>query len=113
MTYYFIYAYPEMYGGYHGAFDYDLVQCNNYDEACEIGYELAYGTVETFLRDDEIYSHEDYMQEYHDGAEWDERYNDEYWDIFDEVMQEQCSYEVYSLKEGVTEETAEETADAE
>lgn len=99
----FIYAYPEKYGGLHGAFDYDLVQCN-YNEACEIGYELAYSVVESFLREDEIYSHEAYMQEFHNGAEWDECYNNEYWDIFDEVMQEQCSYEIYPLKEGVTEE---------
>ena len=44
------------------------------------------------------------MEEFYDGAEWDEQYEDEYWDIFEEVMQDECAFEIWPLKDGVTEE---------
>lgn len=101
---YFIYAYPEMYGGLHGMYNYELTDDTTYDVACDWGHELAYETVESYLRADEIYSTEDYMNDYYDGEEYDERYHEGYWDAFEEVMQEQCAYEVWPLKDGVTEE---------
>lgn len=102
--YYFIYAYPDMYGGRHGMYNSELVECNDFEEACECGYELAYETVESYLRADEIYSQEDFMKDFYDDAEWNDSYNEEYWDAFDEVMQDQCGYEIYTLKDGVTKE---------
>ena len=105
---YFIYAYPERYGGLHGMYNYELTDNISYDLALEWGHDLAYETVEQYLHADEIYSENDYMEEYHDGEEWDDKYKEEYWDIFDEVMQDECSFEIYQLKEGYDETTYEE-----
>lgn len=101
---YFIYAYPETYGGLHGMYRYELAECDSYQEACEWGFELAAETVDSYLSVDQIYSTEDYMNDYYNGAEWDERYREDYWDIFNEVREEECSYNIYPLKDGVTEE---------
>ncbi len=101
---YFIYAYPEMYGGRHGMYNYELTDDISYQSACDWAYDLAYETVESYLRADEIYSTEEFMEEFYDGEEWDESYREEYWNVFDEVMQEQCSFELWPLKDGVTEE---------
>ena len=99
----FIYAYPATYGGLHGMYNYEIAFNMSYEEACNWGSELAYETVESYLRADEIYSTEDFMEEFYDGAEWDEQYRDEYWDSFEEVMQDECAFEVWPLKDGVTE----------
>ena len=101
--YYFIYAYPAKYGGLHGCYDYTMVESDSYNEVCIWAYELAYDTVERYLRADEIYSTDDYMYDEHDGEEWDECYKDDYWDAFNEAMEEQCEYEIYAFKDGVTE----------
>ena len=100
----FIYAYPEMYGGLHGMYNYDIAFDLSYEEVCNWGAELAYETAESFLRADEIYSQEEFMEDNYDGEEWDERYREEYWDAFDEMMQDAGSFEVYPLKDEVTEE---------
>lgn len=99
----FIYAYPEMYGGLHGMYNYDVAYDLTYDEVCDWAFELAYETVESYLRVDEIYTEEDFMEDCYNGAEWNDCYKEEYWDTFDEVMREQCSFEVYPIKDGVTE----------
>ena len=101
---YFIYAYPEMYGGLHGMYNYELTDDIDYAAACEWGSDLAHDTVTQFLHEDEIYSHEDYMQDNYNGAEWDDRYEEDYWDTFNEVMEEQSSFSIWPLKDGVTEE---------
>ena len=69
-----------------------------------MGRDLAHDTVTQFLHEDEIYSHEDYMQDNYNGAEWDDRYEEDYWDTFNEVMEEQSSFSIWPLKDGVTEE---------
>ena len=97
----FIYAYPDMYGGLHGMYNYEVASDISYDEACNWGHELAYETVESYLSIDEIYSHEDFMDENYNGAEWDDRFEDEYWEIYEEAMQEQCAFEVWPFKDGV------------
>lgn len=99
----FIYAYPEMYGGLHGMYNYEVVFNASYKEVCEWGFELAGETVDSYLRADEIYSMEEYMEEFHNGEEWDEQYREDYWDAFNEMRDEQCSYYVYPLKDNVTE----------
>ena len=100
---YFIYAYPEMYGGLHGMYNYDLTDDTTYEAACDWGQELAMETVESFLRAEEIYSKEDFMNDYYDNEEYDDRYEEAYWDALDEVMQEAGDYEIWPLKDGVTE----------
>ena len=41
----FIYAYPDMYGGLHGMYNYNVAFDLSYEEACNWGAELAYETV--------------------------------------------------------------------
>lgn len=103
MARYFIYAYPDMYGGLHGMYNYELTDDIDYESALEWGHELAHETVEQFLRNDEIYSREDYMHDNYDGAEWNDCYEEDYWDAFNEVMDEQADFYIWPLKEGVTE----------
>ena len=100
---FFIYAYPEKYGGLHGMYRYELTECNDYQEACEDGCELAEEAVDSYLREDEIYSIYEYMNEYHNGEEWDECYREDYEDIFNEAREDAGSYEIFPLKDGVTE----------
>lgn len=102
---FFIYAYPEMYGGLHGMYNYELTDDISYDAACEWGYDLASETVDQFLYEDQIYSHEDYMADNHNGEEWNDKYEEDYWEAFNEAHEEQCAYEVYELKDGYDEST--------
>ena len=104
MINYFIYAYSSRYGGLHGMYRYDFVTCENFEEACEYAYELAGEVVDFYLRTEEIYSKKDYMNDVYNGEEWDDRYYEDYWYYFEEMRQEECAYEVYQIKEGVTEE---------
>lgn len=99
----FIYAYPERYGGLHGMYNYDVVWDISEQEACDWGYEMAYETVESYLRADEVYSTEDFMDDYYNGEEWNDCYEQEYWDAYAEVMEEECAYEIFPLKDDVTE----------
>ena len=75
----FIFAYPEMYGGLHGMYNYEVAYNLTYDEVCDWAFELAYETVESYLRVDEIYTEEDFMEDCYNGAEWNDCYKEEYW----------------------------------
>lgn len=102
--YYFILAYTESYGTLHGMYDYELAECDTYEEACEWALDLAREVVDSYLHVDDIYSEEDYMSD-NDIDEWDECYRDDYWDVFNEAREAECAFEIYQLKDEYNEDT--------
>lgn len=102
MNWYFIYTYPASYGGYHGMYEYNLIGCTDYQEACEVAHEMACETVDRYLRADEILSQEEFMDLYCESEEWDDEYETEYWDAVAEAIEDEADFEIYLLKDGYT-----------
>ena len=102
MKWYFIYTYPATYGGLHGMYDYDLVGCSDFQEACDVGHEMACETVERYLRADEILSQEEFMDLYYESEEWDDQYETEYWDAVAEAIEDEACFDIYLLDDEYT-----------
>ena len=51
MAVYAIYAYDNMFAGYHGISNWDLYECDNESEANYIGEELSYDVIDTYVTD--------------------------------------------------------------
>lgn len=99
---YFIYAKEGMYEGLHGIYDYALLDCSSYEEACEYGEEISREVIDSYVRPEDIYYTQDDFCEEQGYDEWSEDYWNEYYDILDEIIQSYVSYEIYLLKDGVT-----------
>ena len=94
---YFIYAYPAMYGGRHGMYKYEACDYTTVEEAYELGRDMAFEVIEDFNLAHEIYTEEDYMEEYETNV-----IDDKFYEELDEHILEECSYEVYPLKDNVS-----------
>lgn len=92
--YWFIYAYPAMYGGLHGIYDYEVVKCNSYEEAFEYGMDMAREVIERYGLEKEIYSEEEYMID--NNIDY---IDDEYYSTLDDAISQECEVEVYRLKD--------------
>ena len=101
---YFIYAKEGLYEGLHGIYDYGLYNCDSYKYACSIGAELSREVMDSHIHpEDSYYTPEDYCED-NGYDKWRDEYEDDYWEVLDEVCEDNVSYTVYELKEGVTEE---------
>ena len=102
---YFIYAKEGLYEGLHGVYDYGLYDCDSYKNACDIGAELSREVIDAYIRpEDSYYSSEDYCED-NGYSGWRDEYEDDYFEALDEVINDNyLSYEVWPLKDGVTEE---------
>jgi len=90
MAKYLIVAYDEIYGGSNNVEDWVCFE-GDYDEACEMGYEMALDVVQSYSC---------VMDELEEKAE--ERFNsttEEYSDYLWELIEEDALFEVYKLKE--------------
>lgn len=98
---YFIYAYPDMYDGLHGMWDFEITEDVSYEGACEDGKELALQVIETYMRpEEELYTREDFIEEsYYD--EWDDSYEDEYYEALDEIIFDEAAFEVWHIRDDV------------
>lgn len=100
--YYFIFAAEDMYRGLHGIYDYDMVECIDYNEACEIGCEMSRYVIDSYIRPEDIYySQEDFCVD-QGYDEWNEDYWNEYYECLDEVIDGYVYFEVYAVKPEVT-----------
>ena len=97
---FFIYAYPGIYGGLHGMYNWDVVECNSIEEAQQIGLEQAMEIFDSYDLDDEYYSRIDYLTD-HSLDHWDDSYEDDYYDILENCKVNDCEYEIYELKPNV------------
>ena len=101
--YYFIYAKEGMYEGLHGIYDYGLYDASSYEDACNTAEEMSRDVIDSYVRPEDVYyTQEDFCEE-QGYDEWDESYWGEYYDALDEITSGYISYEVYPLKNGVTE----------
>ena len=100
--YYFIFAAEDMYRGLHGVYDYDMIDCADYDEACQIGCDMSRDVIESYMRPEDVYyTPEDFCDEY-GYDEWDDSYQSEYYEALDEACGDFIYYEVYPVKPEVT-----------
>lgn len=100
----FVYAYPAMYGGLHGMWDYEIVDNVSYEGACEDGYEIALQVIESYMRpEDQIYSRDEFLQDYY-YDEWKDEYEDEYYNALDEAISEEAAYEVWHIRDDISDE---------
>lgn len=101
---YFVYAYPQSYGGLHGMYDYAIIENCSYEAACNYGYELSLEVMDSYGLLDEMYSESDYREEYEvpedREIDWDNLY-----EIQNELAAEEASYEVYLVRPEVDDET--------
>ena len=101
--YYFIYAKEGMYEGLHGIYDYTLYDAASYEDACDTAEGMSRDVIDSYVRPEDVYyTQEDFCEE-QGYDEWDESYWGEYYDMLDEIISGYISYEVYPLKDGVTE----------
>lgn len=104
MEQYFIYAYEARYGGYYGIYSYELIYCVDEDEANDIGRDLSRDVIESYINpEDEYYSREDYVEM--SGLDsWDDSYEQDYYEALDEEIESYIEYEVYLMKQPMSDE---------
>ena len=98
---YFIYAYPASYGGNHGMYNYDLIDCYNYEEAMSIATEMARDVIWNYRPDELLYTRDDYCQEM-GYDEWINEYKEDYQSVLDEYVEEEIDFSIYELQDGIT-----------
>lgn len=100
--YYFIFAMENMYQGLHGIYDYNMIECHDYNEACEIGQEMSHYVIDSFINPEEIYyTKEDFLND-NEYDTWHENYCNEYYDALDEAIENNIYYEIYPVKSNIT-----------
>lgn len=96
---YFIYAYTNTHGGLHGMYDYVAIENCLEEDAIETGREMSYEVFDSYNLAEELYPYSEYEEECRrDG---DTPTEGEYWDIIDDLMDDECAYEIYILKDDV------------
>lgn len=95
----FIYAYPETYGGLHGMYDYVAIENCLEEDAIETGSEMPYEVFESYGLENELYPYSDYEQECLEVG--DTPTEEEYWNRIADLMDDECAYEIYILKDNV------------
>ena len=98
MKTYLIYANETEYGGLHGMYDWDIIQCEDEEEIQEIGHEMSERVIESYEslldeieEDTRIRLSEEGINP--DDLDYDERYNDWY----DCILNEHIQYEYWEL----------------
>ena len=98
MKTYLIYANETEYGGLHGIYDWDIIQCEDEEEIQEIGHEMSERVIESYEslldeieEDTRIRLSEEGINP--DDLDYDERYNDWY----DCILNEHIQYEYWEL----------------
>lgn len=98
MKTYLIYANETEYGGLHGIYDWDIIQCEDEEEIQEIGHEMSERVIESYEslldeieEDTRIRLSEEGINP--DDLDYDERYEDWY----DCILNEHIQYEYWEL----------------
>ena len=99
---YFIYAYPAMYGGLHGMYNYDVVDCDDVEQALTIGLDMAREVIESYGFEEEIYTEEDYREENEVPEDHDIDWDDFYC-VRDDVIAEELGVEIFLLNDDADE----------
>lgn len=99
MEKYFIYAYPHMYGGLHGMYDWDIVE-GTYEDATYSAHELALQVIDDFGLYEQLYSEDEYRVD-NDIPDDEEIDWDDYHKSMEDLIEEEASFEVYKIKDGV------------
>ena len=102
---YFVYAYPALYGGRYGMYDWTIYD-GEYANACEEGFSLCCEVLDRYGIADEIYSEEDYRNEYDIKGNRELTLNEynEFNQIQTELIGNEIYYIVLPLKADVDEE---------
>ena len=69
--YYAIRAYEQIFGGLHGMEAHEIVECENFDEACSYAAEMSAQVIEAYGLEDQILDREDYEDDEEDEYEAD------------------------------------------
>ena len=98
MKRYLIYADETEYGGLHGMYDWDIVQCNDEEEAQEIGHEMSERVIESYASLLEEIEEDVRTRLAEEGInpndlDYDERYEDWY----DCILNEHIQYQYWEL----------------
>ena len=88
---FFIYAYEKVYNGYHGIYDFDVVDVESFDEADEIGREMGYGLIESYGNIMESLENEIDPDLEENSKEWEE--------ALDDAIENDLEWIVYQIDE--------------
>ena len=102
MAKYLIYACEMQYNGLHGMNDWNVYDCQTYEEACEIGHELSYDVINSYSCIEGAFEEEVMERLREEGiTEEHQDYDDLYDEWLDELIEEDISYSVYQVQEDI------------
>lgn len=99
MKIYLIVGYDANYGPNNGIYDWDIKECANYEEAEEIGMEMARNVIESYSSLMESIENDVWEQMQEEGITSDDPdYDDIYEDRVADALNEACEYQIYELR---------------
>lgn len=99
MAIYLIYACETSYDGAHGMNNWCVEECNDFDEACEIGRQMSYEVINSYQSLSDECLEEARENAENDGIDFDSPEADVY---IAEVYDEHVNYYVYKLSDNYT-----------
>lgn len=84
--YYAIRAYEQIYGGLHGMEAHEVVECENFEEACTYASEMSAEVIEAYGLEDQILDREDYEDD-----------EDEYEADLADAIEADAEYDIYLI----------------
>lgn len=99
MKIYLIVGYDANYGPNNGIYDWDIKECANYEEAKEIGMEMARNVIESYSSLMESIENDVWEQMQEEGITSDDPDCDDiYEDRVADALNEVCEYQIYELR---------------
>lgn len=102
MAKYLIYACEMQYNGLHGMNDWNVYDCQTYEEACEIGHELSYDVITSYGCIEDAFEEEVMERLREEGITAEHQdYDDLYDEWLEELIEEDINYSVYQVQEDI------------